>query len=136
MASRERLDWAKALPFPVKILGPRAGWAEALPFPVKILGQDVASADDVDYLFWVGCAGAYEDRAKKTTRAVAELLDQAGVTFAILGDGESCTGDSARRAGNEFLFQMLAQQNVETLNEAGATKIAATPAPPPNAPTT
>jgi Fe-S oxidoreductase len=109
MAARARLDWAKDLPF-----------------EVKILGQDVESADDVDYLFWVGCAGAYEDRAKKTTRAVAELLDQAGVTFAILGDGETCTGDSARRAGNEFLFQMLAQQNVETLNEAGATKIVVT----------
>src|SRR6476659_4178917 len=74
----------------------------------------------------MSCAGAYEDRAKKTTRAVAELLDQAGVTFAILGDGETCTGDSARRAGNEFLFQMLAQQNVEVLNEAGATKIVVT----------
>jgi Fe-S oxidoreductase len=109
MAARARLDWAKDLPF-----------------EVKILGQDVESADDVDYLFWVGCAGAYEDRAKKTTRAVAELLDQAGVTFAILGDGESCTGDSARRAGNEFLFQTLAAQNVETLNEAGATKIVVT----------
>ena len=109
MAARARLDWAKDLPF-----------------AVKILGQDVESADDVDYLFWVGCAGAYEDRAKKTTRAVAELLDQAGVSFAILGDGESCTGDSARRAGNEFLFQMLAQQNVETLNEVGATKIVVT----------
>jgi Fe-S oxidoreductase len=109
MAARARLDWAKDLPF-----------------EVKILGQDVESADDVDYLFWVGCAGAYEDRARKTTRAVAELLDQAGVTFAILGDGESCTGDSARRAGNEFLFQMLAQQNVETLNEVGATKIVVT----------
>ncbi len=109
MAARARLDWAKDLPF-----------------EVKMLGQDVESADDVDYLFWVGCAGAYEDRAKKTTRAVAELLDQAGVTFAILGDGETCTGDSARRAGNEFLFQMLAQQNVETLNEVGATKIVVT----------
>lgn len=109
MAARARLDWAKDLPF-----------------DVKILGQDVESADEVDYLFWVGCAGAYEDRAKKTTRAVAELLDAAGVSFAILGDGESCTGDSARRAGNEFLFQMLAQQNVETLNEVGATKIVVT----------
>lgn len=109
MAARARLDWAKDLPF-----------------PVKILGQDVESADDVDYLFWVGCAGAYEDRAKKTTRAVAELLDAAGVSFAILGDGETCTGDSARRAGNEFLYQMLAQQNVEVLNEVGATKIVVT----------
>ncbi len=104
----------------------RLDWAKDLPFPVKILGQDVESADDVDYLFWVGCAGAYEDRAKKTTRAVAELLDAAGVSFAILGDGESCTGDSARRAGNEFLFQMLAMQNVEVLNEVGATKIVVT----------
>jgi Fe-S oxidoreductase len=109
MAARARLDWAKDLPF-----------------QVKILGQDVESADEVDYLFWVGCAGAYEDRAKKTTRAVAELLDTAGVSFAILGDGETCTGDSARRAGNEFLFQMLAQQNVEVLNEAGATRIVVT----------
>ena len=104
----------------------RLDWAKDLPFPVKILGQDVESADDVDYLFWVGCAGAYEDRAKKTTRAVAELLDAAGVSFAILGDGETCTGDSARRAGNEFLYQMLAQQNVEVLNEVGATKIVVT----------
>ncbi len=104
----------------------RLDWAKDLPFPVKVLGQDVESAQDVDYLFWVGCAGAYEDRAKKTTRAVAELLDTAGVTFAVLGDGESCTGDPARRAGNEFLFQMLAAQNVETLNEAGATRIVVT----------
>src|SRR5699024_1147198 len=78
------------------------------------------------YLFWVGCAGAYEDRAKKTTRAVAELFDYAGVDFAVLGNGETCTGDSARRAGNEVLFQMLAEQNVETLNEVGATKIVVT----------
>jgi Fe-S oxidoreductase len=113
MAARARLDWAKDLPFEVKIFGGQGN-------------NSIESADDVDYLFWVGCAGAYEDRAKKTTRAVAELLDQAGVTFAILGDGESCTGDSARRAGNEFLFQMLAQQNVETLNEVGATKIVVT----------
>ncbi len=104
----------------------RLDWAKDLPFEVKILGQDVESASEVDYLFWVGCAGAYEDRAKKTTRAVAELLDLAGVSFAVLGDGETCTGDSARRAGNEFLFQMLAQQNVEVLTEAGATKIVVT----------
>jgi len=109
MAPRMRLDWAKDLPF-----------------PVKIVGQDVESLDEVDYLFWVGCAGALEDRAKKTTRAVAELLDTAGVSFAVLGEGEACTGDSARRAGNEFLFQMLAQQNVEMLNEVGATKIVVT----------
>ena len=109
MSARARLDWAKDLPF-----------------EVKVFGQDVESLSEVDYLFWVGCAGAYEDRAKKTTRAVAELLDLAGVDFAVLGDGETCTGDSARRAGNEMLFQALAQQNVETLNGAGASKIIVT----------
>jgi Fe-S oxidoreductase len=109
MSARARLDWAKDLPF-----------------EVKIAGQDVDDLDEVDYLFWVGCAGAYEDRAKKTTRAVAELLHTAGVSFAVLGDGETCTGDPARRAGNEFLFQMLAQANVEVLNEVGAKKIVVT----------
>ena len=109
MNSRARLDWAKGLPF-----------------DVKQVGQDVESLAEVEYLFWVGCAGAFEDRAKKTTRAVAELLHTAGVEFAVLGDGEACTGDPARRAGNEFLFQMLAQANVETLTEAGATKIVVT----------
>ncbi|HET6667919.1 MAG TPA: (Fe-S)-binding protein [Intrasporangium sp.] len=104
----------------------RMDWAKDLPFEVPQVGTDVEDLADVDYLFWVGCAGAYEDRAKRTTRAVAELLDLAGVKFAVLGDGESCTGDSARRAGNEFLYQMLAQQNVETLNEIGATKIVVT----------
>ncbi|CAN7219969.1 heterodisulfide reductase-related iron-sulfur binding cluster [Knoellia sp. LjRoot47] len=104
----------------------RLDWAKDLPFEVKILGKDVESASEVDWLFWVGCAGAYEDRAKKTTRAVAELLDTAGVSFAVLGDGETCTGDSARRAGNEILFSMLAEQNIETLNGAGAQKIVVT----------
>jgi Fe-S oxidoreductase len=109
MSSRLRLDWAKGLPF-----------------EVRQVGQDVESLTDVEYLFWVGCAGAFEDRAKKTTRAVAELLHTAGVEFAVLGDGEACTGDPARRAGNEFLFQMLAQANVEALNGADATKIVVT----------
>ncbi len=104
----------------------RLDWAKGLPFDVPVVGADVESLSEVNYLFWVGCAGALEDRAKRTTRAVAELLHTAGVSFAVLGDGESCTGDPARRAGNEFLFQMLAQQNVETLNEAGATKIVVT----------
>jgi len=104
----------------------RLSWAAELDFPVKVIGTDVESADEVDYLFWVGCAGAYEDRAKKTTQAVAELLNIAGVDFAVLGDGETCTGDSARRAGNEFLFQMLGMQNVETLNEVAAKKIVVT----------
>jgi Fe-S oxidoreductase len=104
----------------------RMEWAQGLPFDVKVVGQDVESLDDVDWLFWVGCAGAYEDRAKKTTRAVAELLDMAGVDFAVLGNGETCTGDPARRAGNEFVFQGLAQQNIETLTETRAKKVVST----------
>ena len=113
MGARARLDWAKDLPFEVRVIGGKGN-------------NSVESASEVDYLFWVGCAGAYEDRAKKTTRAVAELLDTAGVSFAVLGDGETCTGDSARRAGNEMLFSMLAQQNVETLNGVDAQKIVVT----------
>lgn len=101
----------------------RLDWAKNLDFDVPQVGVDVESAADVDYLFWVGCAGAYDDRAKKTSAAVAELLHTAGVSFAVLGDGESCTGDPARRAGNEVLFQMLAEQNIDTLNEVGATNI-------------
>jgi Fe-S oxidoreductase len=102
----------------------RMDWATDLPFEVRVV--DGRIPDDVEWLFWVGCAGAYEDRAKKTAQAVAELLHLAGVQFAVLGEGETCTGDSARRSGNEFLFQMLAQQNVEVLNEVGAKKIVAT----------
>jgi len=100
----------------------REDWTRGLDFEVP----RVSDGGEYEYLFWVGCAGAFEDRAKKTTRAVATLLHEAGVSFAILGNGETCTGDPARRIGNEFVFQMLAQQNVETLNEAGATKIVAT----------
>ncbi|MGK8361545.1 heterodisulfide reductase-related iron-sulfur binding cluster [Corynebacterium amycolatum] len=84
---------------------------------VPIWGEDVESFDDTEYLFWVGCAGAYDDNAKKTTKAVAEMLYTAGVKYAVLSQAEGCTGDSARRAGNEFLFQMLAEQNIEQLDE-------------------
>ncbi len=104
----------------------RLEWAQGLDFPVKVVGEDVESLDEVEWLFWVGCAGAYEDRAKKTTRAVAELLNMAGVDFAVLGNGETCTGDPARRAGNEFIFQGLAAQNAETLKEHRAKKVVAT----------
>jgi len=109
-------------------LAPRArlDWAKGLTFDVPVVGTDVEDARGLDYLFWVGCAGAYEDRAKKTTRAVAELLHAAGVNFAVLGEGESCTGDPARRAGNELLFQALAQGNVGTLDEIGARAIVVT----------
>ncbi|KAA2248435.1 (Fe-S)-binding protein [Solihabitans fulvus] len=92
----------------------RLAWTEGLGFEVPVFDGELAA--DVEYLFWVGCAGAFEDRAKKTTRAVAELLHTAEVKYAVLGSEETCTGDPARRAGNEFLFQMLAQQNVEVLN--------------------
>ena len=91
----------------------REDWTKGLDFEIKRVGEA-----EFDYLFWVGCAGAFEDRAKKTTQAVATLLHEAGVDFAILGEGETCTGDPARRMGNEFVYQMLAQQNVETLTEA------------------
>ena len=102
------------------------GLGQGPAFEVKVVGEDLESLDEVDWLFWVGCAGAYEDRAKKTTRAVAELLDMAGVSFAVLGNGETCTGDSARRAGNEFVFQGLAQQNVETFKESKVKKVVST----------
>jgi Fe-S oxidoreductase len=98
----------------------RADWITELDFEVPVV--DGVIPDGIEYLFWVGCAGALEDRAKKTTKAIAELLHTAGVAFAVLGPAESCTGDPARRLGNEFVFQMLAQQNIETLNEAGAAK--------------
>ncbi|GAA4283558.1 heterodisulfide reductase-related iron-sulfur binding cluster [Brevibacterium daeguense] len=104
----------------------RMEWAKDLDFEVKQVGADIEDLGETEYLFWVGCAGAFEDRAMKTTRAVAELLHHAEVDFAVLGDGESCTGDPARRAGNEFLFQMLAQANVEVLNEMKARKIVVT----------
>ncbi len=107
-AAKARMEWAKDLPFPVPVVG--GGGAD-----------DPEDLSGVDYLFWVGCAGAFEDRAKKTTRAVAELLRTAGVSFAVLGPAEACTGDPARRAGNEFLFQLLAAQNVETLSGIGTT---------------
>jgi Fe-S oxidoreductase len=101
----------------------RTDWMEGLPFEVPVVEGPLD--DDVEYLYWVGCAGALEDRGKRQVRAVAELLHTAGVTFAVLGEMEACTGDPARRMGNEFIFQMLAQQNVETLNEIGAKKIVA-----------
>jgi Fe-S oxidoreductase len=101
----------------------RLDWAEGLDFEVPVVDGKIG--DDVEYLFWVGCAGALEDRARKTTRAIAGLLHTAGVSFAVLGPAETCTGDPARRMGNEFVFSMLAQQNVETLNQAAARKVVA-----------
>ena len=111
MAEDKRMDWIQEL-------------AEQ-ENPVEVQVVDDKLSPETEYLFWVGCAGALEDRAKKTTKAIAELLDIAGVKFAVLGGMEACTGDPARRLGMEYVFQMLAQQNVETLNEAGVTKIVA-----------
>lgn len=111
--SKERLDWTKKLGFTVNVF-------------------DGELAPETEYLFWIGCAGAFDDGAKKTVQATAELLHRAGVEYTVLGPEETCTGDPARRSGNEFLFQMLAQQNVEVLNsvfegrEPGTRKIVTT----------
>lgn len=96
----------------------RVEWTKEVDFEVPIVGKDVEDLSEVDYLYWVGCAGALEDRAKKTTKAFAELLHMAGVKFAIMGGDEKCTGDSPRRLGNEPLFQQLGQENVAMLNMA------------------
>ncbi len=88
----------------------RAAWAAGLDVP------RMSEKPDADVLFWVGCSASFDDRAKRIARATASLLKEAGVNFAILAEEEQCTGDPARRAGNEFLFQMLAQMNAETLN--------------------
>ncbi|QKW07498.1 (Fe-S)-binding protein [Streptomyces sp. NA04227] len=96
----------------------RLEWTKEVDFEVPVVGKDIEDLSEVDYLYWVGCAGALEDRAKKTTKAFAELLHIAGVKFAIMGGDEKCTGDSPRRLGNEPLFQELAMENVAALNMA------------------
>ncbi len=98
----------------------RADWTDALDFPVKRLGEPGVTAE---YLYWVGCAGSFDDRNRKVTVATARLLHEAGVDFAILGPRELCTGDPARRTGNEYVFQGLALQNIATLDELGVRKI-------------
>lgn len=90
---------------------------------VKTMAQFAAEDKQPEILFWVGCAGSFDDRAQKVTRAFAEILNKAEVEFAILGDEEACTGDPARRAGNEFLYQMVALQNIEVLNMYGVKKM-------------
>lgn len=90
---------------------------------VKTMAQFAAEDKQPEILFWVGCAGSFDDRAQKVTRAFAEILTKAGIEFAILGDEEACTGDPARRAGNEFLYQMVALQNIEVLNMYGVKKM-------------
>jgi len=99
-----RLDWTKGLAFKVRTVA-----------DVKAAGQ----LDGLEVLYWVGCAAAFDDRNKRVARAVATCLDAAGISYAVLGQEEACTGDPARRMGNEYVFQILAGQNIETLNRYG-----------------
>ncbi len=96
----------------------RMEWTKPLSFPVLTVEEN----PDYDYLLWVGCAGAFNPESQEVTRSVATILHEAGVSFAVLGDAETCTGDSARRAGNEYLYYEMALGNIETLNAAGADK--------------
>jgi Fe-S oxidoreductase len=96
----------------------RADWAAELGIRILEPGDPPP-----EYLYWVGCASSFDERARRTAQATARVLTKAGVDFAILGPRESCTGDPARRIGNEYVFQSFAEQNVETLNEAGVTKV-------------
>ncbi len=100
----------------------REDWTEKLDFDIPRAQPGTPLDDDIEYLFWTGCAGAVDDRSKKISQSIATLLHEAGATFAILGNNETCTGDPARRLGMEYLFQMKAQENVETLNSIGADK--------------
>ena len=95
----------------------RTNWMEGLEIPV------LSEKGGAEYVFWVGCTGALMDRNIKVTQAMATILKAAGVDFAVLGEEEVCTGDPARRLGNEYLFQMLAQRNIETLQQYGVKKI-------------
>ncbi|MDA8147462.1 MAG: (Fe-S)-binding protein [Actinomycetota bacterium] len=101
----------------------RTDWIESLDFEVPVVSGTIP--DDVEYLYWVGCAGALDERARKGAQATARMLHRAGVRFAILGPKESCTGDPARRLGNEYLYQEQARSNIETLTSAGVKKVVA-----------
>src|SRR5882757_2885500 len=90
---------------------------------VPVMAELFASGESTEVLFWVGCSGSYDQRAQKITRAFAAILQKAGINFAILGKEEMCTGDPVRRAGNEFMFQMMAYQNIQTLNNYNIKKI-------------
>jgi Fe-S oxidoreductase len=92
-------------------------------FKVRTIAEITAAGEEAEILFWVGCAGSFDERAQKITKAFAKILYAAGIKFAILGTEEACTGDPAKRAGNEFLYQMLAMQNITTLNAYNIKKI-------------
>ncbi|MBP9933209.1 MAG: (Fe-S)-binding protein [Chitinophagaceae bacterium] len=94
--------------------------------PIKSYAEFQAEGNQPEILFWVGCAGSFDQRAQRVTRSFVEILEHAGISFAILGKEEMCTGDPARRAGNEFLFQMMAYNNIQTMNMYGVKKIVTT----------
>ena len=96
------------------------------PLNVPTMADLAADGKSPEVLFWVGCAGSFDDRAKKITKAFVQILNKAGIEFAVLGAEESCTGDPAKRAGNEFLFQMQAMMNIQVLNGYGIKKIVTT----------
>ena len=93
---------------------------------IKTVAEFIGEGNAPEILFWVGCAGSFDQRAQKITKAFAQILEKAGVSFAILGKEEMCTGDPVRRAGNEFMFQMMAYQNIQILNNYGIKKIVTT----------
>lgn len=93
---------------------------------VPSMAEIASTGETIDVLFWVGCAGSFDQRAQKITKAFATILEKAGIKFAILGKEEMCTGDPARRAGNEFLFQMMAYNNIQVLNNYKIKKIVTT----------
>ncbi|MBX7220805.1 MAG: (Fe-S)-binding protein [Blastocatellia bacterium] len=99
----------------------RADWSEGM--NIKTMSMAQAQGEDIEVLFWVGCAGSYDDRYRKVVQSVARLLQKANIKFAILGKEEKCTGDPARRAGNEYLAQSLITENVETMNGYGVKKV-------------
>ncbi len=99
----------------------RADWTKKLDFEVPVLGED--GIDHAEYLWFVGCAGSFDDRNQNVTISLAKLLHEAGIDFAILGPRETCNGDPARRSGNEYLWQQLALQNIETFDDLGVRKV-------------
>ena len=99
---------------------------KSIDMQIRSMAEMMANNESPDVLFWVGCAGSFDQRAQKITKAFATILDKAGIKFAILGKEEMCTGDPARRSGNEFLFQMMAYNNIQVLNGYGIKKIVTT----------
>ena len=99
---------------------------KSIDMQIRSMAEMMAANETPEVLFWVGCAGSFDQRAQKITKAFATILDKAGIKFAILGKEEMCTGDPARRSGNEFLFQMMAYNNIQVLNGYGIKKIVTT----------